>query len=75
MPFTYSQSWLNRGKIQNLLNAGLFYSLQIKATGEVYKSFHTLEAAKRAKTRKLRVVLTRNLLDQEIKLNETSFKS
>ena len=62
MAFTYSQSWLERIKIQSLLNAGLFYSLIDKSTGAVQSSHFTAHGAKRAKTRKTRIVATRNLL-------------
>lgn len=62
MTFNIAPSVLAADAIQRLLNLGLFYSLTLKRTGQPVSHHHTLEAARRAKTRKTRIVLTRKLL-------------
>lgn len=62
MPFVKSASTVAADDVQRLINLGLVYSLTLKSNGQAVSHHHTLEDARRAKTRKTRVVLTRKLL-------------
>lgn len=66
MAYVKSPSTVAAEEVQHLLNLGLFYSVITKGRGEAVSHHFTLANAKRAKTRKTRVISTCNLLIEKV---------